>query len=531
VLERVCRYGSSMAEEKMPGHPWCWLSCASVLLGGCGAPPPALVLPGGASATAQASLAPQASAAVVQAPSPPPGVEAVAPRAFVMPPPSHGRSAATRALATANDLRLKRRWRARVGLTTFRSTLSATAGAIVIGTHGKSLSGVNEASDGVYVLDAKTGKLLRFVATPGSGDRDVGGVALDQEAIVFTTDNAQVVRARLDDGALQWQAGLFGKARPAPALGQLNGVGALDVVVGDEIGMLYAIDGDSGKPLWVKPTGKNDYDASGFVAAAAIADLDADGQVDVVAGARDGALVAYAGRDGHELWRQADGSGIHASPSIGDFDGDGRLDVLAAWSYSRIAIFAAASGELRYEQRLEQDSGGIEGLFASPVPLPRRTGPAWLVQGTSWWGGSRGKRTTDTVDGVVLAGQMGREFRSDEGRVSATAVILDLDDDGSFEAVLGTEAGELLALGADGTRRSLGRLGGSIEATALVTDVDGDGTFELLVASNDGFVTCLQTESRTPPLLARFRGNANDNRGTLDGFDLRWLLAGALRKL
>jgi outer membrane protein assembly factor BamB len=400
------------------------------------------------------------------------------------------------------------------------------ARSVVIGTHGKSYAGTNEASDGVYVLEGATGKLRRFIPTPGRGDKDVGGVALEgASGVVFTTDNGQVVSARLEDGAVLWKRSLSGKVRPAPALAQLNGAGAFDVVVGDENGDLYALDGDSGAVLWTMPTGTNDYDARGFVAAVALADVDADGVDDVIAGARDGVLVAYAGRDGRELWREQGGSGIHASPSIGDFDGDRRLDVLAAWSYSRVAILDARTGSVRYEQHLEQDRGGIEGLFASPLPLPRATGPALLVQGTSWWGGARGKRQQDTIDGVVLAGQNEREFRSDEGRVSASAVIMDLGDDGVWDAVLGTEAGELLALGADGTRRPLGKLGGSIEATALVADVDGDERYELLVAAGDGWLSCFRTSSRTPPLVARFRGNVSDNRGLLSGVELRWGLA------
>jgi hypothetical protein len=207
-----------------------------------------------------------------------------------------------------------------------------------------------------------------------------------------------------------------------------------------------------------------------------------------------------------------------------DLDGDGRLEVLAAWSYSRIAIFDAVTGSERYRQGLQQDSGGIEGLFASPIPLPS-SGPGFIVQGTAWWGGHRaGAKSDDTVDGIVLAGQAGREFRSNEGRVSASAIVMDLGDDGVWDAIVGTEDRELLALGADGTRRVLAKLGGPIEASAAAVDTDGDGSFELLVASNDGQLTCLETGSRVRPLLARFRGDSSDNRGQISGVQLRFAI-------
>ena len=179
----------------------------------------------------------------------------------------------------------------------------------------------------MHVLDARTGKSRLVIATPGQGDRDVGGIAVDGDRVYFTTDNAQIVAASLTDGKILWRATASGKVRPAPALGDLNGDNQVDVVVGDEAGVLRALDGATGQKLWAVATGVNDYGARGFIAAAAISDLDGDKRLDVVAGARDGILTAYRGSDGRVLWQVSFGSGIHASPSIADFDQDGRPEV------------------------------------------------------------------------------------------------------------------------------------------------------------------------------------------------------------
>lgn len=442
----------------------------------------------------------------------------VVPPPFVVGSAIHGK---TPPLREAPKRTLTARWSTRVGKTTFRTTMAMAGDKLVIGTHGDSLKGLNEASDGVYVLDAKTGKVVKKIAPPGTGDKDVGGIALEGNSVVFGTDNGYVVRAGLD-GVTAWTTKLGGKIRPAPALARLRASGALDVVVGDENGTLHALDGDTGKPLWTRDTGKNDYDAGGFIAGAAIARLDGDTIDDVIAGARDGVLVAYAGRDGQELWRYEGGSGIHASPSIVDLDGDGRMEVISAWSYSTVVVFDAKTGEVRWEQALEQDDVGIEGLFASPIPVPRKSGGV-VVQPTSWWGGKRGASASTSVDGIILVGQERRAFRTAEGRVSATAVVMDLDDDGSWDAIVGTEAGDLLALDAErGTRTVLAKANGGIEAPALVADVDGDGTYELLVASNDGMLTCYATGSKTKPLVPRFRGATPDNRGQLGSISVGW---------
>lgn len=413
--------------------------------------------------------------------------------------------------------RLAKRWTARVGKTTFRTTMALAGDVVVIGTHGASLGGKNERSDGVYVLDAKTGKQRRLIRAPGGGDLDVGGVALDGDRVFFGTDSGLVLAATLG-GKLLWKAKAKGKVRAAPALADLDGDGVVDAVVGDESGALRAFSGASGAQLWLVATGENDYGARGFIGAAALADLDGDGRADVIAGARDGVLTAYRGTDGDVLWQLRDDSGIHASPVLADFDQDGAPEVLAAWSYGNLTIADARTGARRWNSSVEQDSGGIEGLFATPTPLAGA--PGVLIVPTAWWG---------KEDGVVGVGVDQRRFKSFEGRVSASAVVTDLDDDGEREAILGTEAGVLIALHADGGRAVLTKLDGAIEASALIADVDADGSYELLVASNDGLLTCFATGSRTTPDIPRFRGPSARNTGELGAVKLGWRSQAAVR--
>jgi len=211
------------------------------------------------------------------------------------------------------------------------------------------------------------------------------------------------------------------------------------------------------------------------------------------------------------LWQFARSSGIHASPILADFDQDGRPEVLAAWSYSDIVILDGKSGRPRWSARLEQDDGGIEGLFGTPTPLPGA--PGVLIAPTAWWG---------QQDGVIGVGVDDRVFRTFEGRVSASAVVADLDGDRVLEAVIGTESGRLIALHADGGHAELAHLGGPIEASALFGDVDADGALELLVASNDGALNCFGTSAKDKAVVPRFRGESPHNRGDLGALRLGW---------
>jgi outer membrane protein assembly factor BamB len=430
---------------------------------------------------------------------------------YVTDDPEWRHQRATDVVRTVTFPPITKRWTSHVGKTTFRTTMARAGDAIVIGTHGASLGGKNEASDGIYVLDAKTGQKKSFIKTPGTGDLDIGGIAIHGDMVYFTADNAQVGAASLASGKILWKAKAYGKVRPAPALAHMNKDDALDVVVGDEGGTLYAFNGKDGSRLWSVTTGANDYGAKGFVGAAAITDIGGDGTDDVVAGGRDGILTAYRGSDGAVLWQRQYDSGIHASPSIADFDQDGKPEVLAAWSYGQVAILDGRTGLPRWVTRLEQDDGGIEGLFGSPVPVPGA--PGVLVAPTSWWGAG---------DSVIGVGVDERVFRSYEERVTASAVVTDLDGDGKNEAVIGTEKGKLIALTTAGGRAVLATLGGAVEASAFVDDVDGDGKYELLVASNDGELTCFQTSSIAKPFIARFRGNSPENRGELGAVKLGW---------
>ncbi len=149
----------------------------------------------------------------------------------------------------------------------------------------------------------------------------------------------------------------------SPVLADLDGDGVLEVVLATSGGQIHAFRGDGteleGYPLRTSPppamesyAGSAAYlegavdpeHGDGFIAAAAVGDLDGDGRPEVVGATIAGALYAWSDgvlRDGFPSWtigrepEEFDGDdvwddGYWAAPTLVDLDGDGGLEILAA---------------------------------------------------------------------------------------------------------------------------------------------------------------------------------------------------------
>lgn len=95
-----------------------------------------------------------------------------------------------------------------------------------------------------------------------------------------------------------------------PAIGDVDNDGQLEVVLGTDDGVVYALDGATGVLKWSYPTG------SAVRSSAALADLDDDPALEVVLGSLNGKIYCLDGSTSFQQWNYQTGGAVNSSPAI-----------------------------------------------------------------------------------------------------------------------------------------------------------------------------------------------------------------------
>jgi hypothetical protein len=254
-----------------------------------------------------------------------------------------------------------------------------------------------------------------------------------------------------------WPRTLGVSSNSTPVVADLNGDGALEVVVG-AADRLYAWRADGGelRDGDANPTTDGVYSnaAGTFMPGLAAGDLDGDGDDEVVACTFDTKLV-YVFEAGGVIragWPRAIVStthGIWASPVLADLDLDGRLEIIVLALDGRLYAWRADGTEVR-----DGDAN------------PATQGVFFQIPGNGNW--SRG----------------------------APVVANLLPSDAAPEIVFGTENSLLYMLRANGSIAPgwPRTLGDKINAAPAIGDIDGNGSLDIAVACRDGFLYVVRAD-------------------------------------
>ncbi|NYT27939.1 MAG: VCBS repeat-containing protein [Candidatus Thiodubiliella endoseptemdiera] len=249
-----------------------------------------------------------------------------------------------------------------------------------------------------------------------------------------------------------------------PILADIDGDGDLDLVVGENYGTLkyYQNTGTTSNPAYEAKTGDsnpfNGIDVGNF-SAPTLADIDGDGDLDLVVGENYGTLKYYqnTGTTSNPAYEVKTGDsnpfngidvGNSASPTLADIDGDGDLDL----------VVGENNGTLKYYQNTGTTSN-----------------PAYEV------------KTGDS-----------NPFNGIDVGVFSTPNLADIDGDGDLDLVVGESNGTLKYYQNTGTTSNPAyevKTGGSNPFNGIdvggfskptLADIDGDGDLDLVVGKDDG---------------------------------------------
>lgn len=138
-------------------------------------------------------------------------------------------------------------------------------------------------------------------------------------------------------GEILWQR-IGGEAGASPIAVNLDGEPGKEILLYTMDGLLLCLSGADGAPIWTYSTaGRVKTTGTGI----ALADLDADGTIEIVFGDDQGFVyILNAGGDEKRVWR----TGVRAEScaTIGDVDGNGTLDILMSSMDGNLRCYTAS---------------------------------------------------------------------------------------------------------------------------------------------------------------------------------------------
>ena len=307
------------------------------------------------------------------------------------------------------------------------------------------------------------------------------------------TDRTRIWSRKLGDTAIQ----------ASPTIADLGGDGKPDVVVGTMDGRVVWLDGPTGRVVRTFRQGAPqfcpvgvDCRLDGFFASPAVADINGDGILDIIAPSYDHSVYAWS-RTGGLLWRRFLEDTLWSSPVVTDIDRDGRPEIILG-------------GDIYPGNNIGQPGGGLIWVLkrdgSTYGGYPKST-PGQTVWSSPAVADLNGDKLADIIVGSGAnwpepAGRRVHAFTARtranlpgwpvavDGRVMASPAVGDIDNDGQLEVTFASDGGWVYAYERTGARKwracngtstvSSCKTGYSTKGGTVIADVDGDAIQEVI---------------------------------------------------
>ena len=157
--------------------------------------------------------------------------------------------------------------------------------------------------------------------------------------VAFTSYDGYLYVLRGTNGTLLWSASVGNAYNGSPRVYNIDGIPGNEVVVATQSGT-YAFRGGSGASVWSNTSVVSD-------AGVAIADLDGDGDIEVIVADNFGSVYALRGTNGSVEWVVSTGYGYGSAPAVEDVDGDGIMEIFVNF-YSNYTCRINGTGSLAW---------------------------------------------------------------------------------------------------------------------------------------------------------------------------------------
>jgi hypothetical protein len=321
-----------------------------------------------------------------------------------------------------------------------------------------------------------------------------------------------------------WQIKTSGWDRSSsPTIGDVNGDGVPDVVIGHQDGLLRVVSGATGAELpgWPQKAIVSGTSGTAIDSSPSVADLNRDGKSEIVVGVgstwvqnQPGGVIVFNPNgtrhcvfhtmDHGNIWHNngtPDGYSdeVFSSPAIGDINGDGYPDIaFGAFDLNIYAIDRNCNLLMKFNQ---EDS-----TWSSPVLYDINgdgrdeilIGADQTAGGIRDWTGGEFRALQWQPGGTDGYNTRNIWTRRVNEVFTSSPALGDIDNDGRLEVVVGTgfatglsDSHKVFAFHADDGSTVPGwpvTTGGNTLPSPALGDLNGDGVPEVVVSSGDGYV-------------------------------------------